>query len=173
MLSARLFTWADTWVLLSRCLECPCWKVLCGRELGVTVWQADSSLSDKAPVLQHLNEGTAGPGRTARSREESSDHQTSLVTSQAQGQGKESRWSVSSARCKTRCKARCSEPIISFREKSNTSPDPMGRGCPSGKSRCDSTSPAPHTFPVFMEIGFKVTQLCAIRAAFGRRQTNL
>lgn len=75
MLSAGLFTWAGTQVLLSRCLECLWWYVLCIRELGVTVWQADSSLYDKAPVPQRLSEGT---GRIARSREYCSDHQTSL-----------------------------------------------------------------------------------------------
>lgn len=115
---------------------------------------------DKAPVPQHLNEAAAGPLRILRFREESS-----LGTRQVQGQMKKSRQCESSARC--------SEPTTYFREKSNISPNPMGKGCPSGKSRWDSTNPASHTFPGFMELGCKVIQLCAIRAAFGCRQMNL
>ena len=71
-----------------------------GRGAGVTVWQAGSNLSDKGPVPQHLNEGTAGPATIAGSRQESSDQQTSLVTKQVQGQVEKSRQSESSARYK-------------------------------------------------------------------------
>lgn len=41
----------------------------------------------------------------------------------------------------------------------------------SGQS--ESTSPASHTSPAFMEIGFKGVQLCGTRAAFGWGQMNL
>jgi len=73
-----------------------------GSGARVTEWQAGGNLSDKGPIPQHLNERTAGPVRIVRSRQESSDHQSSLVTRQVQGQMKKSRQSENSARNKAR-----------------------------------------------------------------------
>lgn len=142
MFNAGLLMWAGTQVLFSRCLEWPCWNVCQGAgclardgEPGVTAWQAGSDLSDTGPVPQHLSEGTAGLVRIARSRWESSDHWTSLVTRWVWGQVKKSRQSSA------RYTARYSVPIVEFREGPNASLGPMGWGCLSGKPRWDFAQP--------------------------------
>lgn len=152
MFNAGLFAWASTQVLFSRRLAMVKCRVCQGAgclaregEPGVTGWQAGRNPSGKGPVPQHLNEGIAGSVRIARSRQEPSDRQTSLVTRRVQGQVKKSRQSESSARRRARCRV----PIIQFREGPNASLSPMGRGCLSGKPRWDFAQPCFSHLPCF------------------------